>query len=291
MSILQISANKNSTQIFEEILNDITYTSESFTVALENDKIFITINDKDNSIIYIDYIAGKVTNFILDFIEPKVIREEVELGCLDLLNEEIEENIAERVEWELLHKDDNLRKDYFNIIKEDISNGFEKHKMFNLSGFLNFRFNSRRLEIKEIINIALEDFFSEESDEQFISLIKRVVSIQQPQLDLMHIVFLENDEYELITGSRERVDMRDVEKIIDEFTYDESNVIEQLHLILSILMTLVPAEIKIHTNEKNDPYISQMIKRIYNDKVTECDSCELCEEMKLLKEEEKDNEK
>ncbi|AEO93662.1 gp404 [Bacillus phage G] len=284
MKDLLINAGRSSTQIFEEIMNNNVYSSKSFKVDLKDNKVHVAIKDEKNTSKYIEYVASNIASFILNFIEPKMIRDEVELECLDLFDEEIEENIVEKVEWALLHKNEQIRQTYFLNMKNDIFDGLVSHGMFNLFGFLNFRLNDRRLEIKEYISIALEDYFSDENEEQFISLIKRIVSIQKSQIDVINLILLETNKYELITGDNKRVDIEDVEKILDEYSYDEP--VEQLHLILSVLMTLVPENIVIHMSKKQNPYIVQTLKKIFPTKTSTCESCDLCENMKILREEE-----
>lgn len=287
MKNLLIDAGRDSTQIFEEILDDIMFTSESFTVILENNSIVVTINDEENTPLYVDYIADKITNYVLNFIEPKMIRDEVELECLELLDEQIENDIIERVEWELLHKNEIVRQNYFLYLKEDIYEGLTNRGLFNLFGFLNFKTSMRRLEIKDYVNMVLEDYFIDENEEQFFNLIRKVVSIQQPQTELLNLIILGPNKYELITGNNTKIDMSEVEEIIDDLMLDKNQEVEQFHLILSVLMTIIPLKIDIHTNEKQDPYIQQALKRIYGNRVTICHYCELCEFVRYNEEDEK----
>lgn len=288
MKKIFINADRDSTQIFEEILDEIIYTSESFSIALEDKRIVVDINNEENVLLYIDYVAGKIATYILNSVEPKIIRDEVELECLDLLDDEIENAICEKVEWELLHKNEQIRQEYFENVKKEIFNGLYNYGNFNLFGFLNFRYKMRRLEIRDYINIALEDYFGDESEEQFISLVRRVVSIQQPQVELINLILFSPNDYEIITDKGQRINIEDVEKILDDYLYDDESLEQQLHLILSVLMTLVPSKIIVHVSEKQDPYISQMLKKIYVDKVTICNSCNFCEGAKLTREEDEE---
>ncbi|MNM29884.1 hypothetical protein D3C81_404320 [compost metagenome] len=41
-------------------------------------------------------------------------------------------------------------------------------------------------------------------------------------------------------------------------------------------MTLSPQNIIIHTNDLQDPFISQTLKNIYRDRATVCNDCKLC---------------
>lgn len=285
---LIIDAGKDTQLIFEDILENIFYNSNSFTVGLEDNLLIVNIEDDENRKIYIDFVAGRIVNHILLNVEPKIIREEVELSCLDLLDDEIEENIAEIVEWELLHKNSKYINKYKEDLKEEISDDLEKHGCFNLLGFLNFRFNMRRMEIQDYVNIALEDYFNDEEDEQFANLLKRLVSIQQPQIDLVHVIMIGDNEYEIITSNRERVDIEEVQHLLEQQMFDDeySEVVKQLHFIMSILMTISPAKITIHTNEKQDPYVPQMLKRIYSKRAIMCHGCEFCEGIRFMKEKE-----
>lgn len=283
MKNLIVNAGKDSTQIFEEILDTNNYTSELITIDITEDQLIINIHDEDNFSLYTDYIASRVTNHILNFIEPQIIREEVELGCLDLLDDEIEENISQRVEWEILHKNQQKRDNYFYYLQEDICDGLLNNGTFNLDGFINFRYNTRRLEIKDYVNIALEEYFTNENAEQFVSVIKKIISTFQPKIDLMHIITIDTDEHELITDQNERVDMENVKRVVDELIYDHDEIeVDQLQLILSVLTTVLPHDIMMHTEEKYDPYTSQMLKKIYGDRIKICKSCEYCESIKSI---------
>lgn len=283
MNKLLIDVGKHTTQIFKDILHDTNYDSKSFNIALEEQYIIINIIDNKHLCSIINYISNKIANYIVNFIEPKIVREEVELMCLDLFDSEIEEDIAEKTEWLTLQKDQEDRKRYLLQLRDSIFNGLKNQGLFNLLGFINFRLKDRRLEIKENVNIALEDYFNDEQDEQFVSLIKKIVSIQKIQTELIHVIMISNNKYEMITGNNEKVDIDDIRKVLDEITNKNNDTIEQFHLVLSVLMVLIPKDIVIHASEQYDPYITQMLKKIYEDRVNICNDCKLCQKTRINK--------
>jgi putative sporulation protein YtxC len=257
------------------------FDSDSFAVSLD-EMIIVDIKDDKKEDIYIDFVSNILTKYVIAAVEPNVIRDEVEKECQDFFSEDIED-IFERVQWQLLHRSEEITNSYFNRIKEDIFDGLKKHGMFNLNGFLNFKYSMRRLEIRDYINMVLDEYLTDDESDQFVSLLRKFVTIQQAKTDLIHIVVLGQNDYELITGNQERIDLKDVEKILDEMVIDENNQIEQLHLIMSVLMTLSPSEIIIHTNDEQDPYVGQTLKKIYEDRATICHGCEFCEAIRTTR--------
>lgn len=288
MKTIRIDAKHHNEPILEDILLKVvegSFKKGSFMVSL-NKSIIVDIKDEENENLYIDFISTTLVNYIISNIEPSIIMEEVDMSCGEFYSDEIDE-ISQRVQWQMLYRNDETSQKYVKQLKNDIFNCLTNHRNFNLNGFLNFKYSERRIEIQSYINMVLDEYLTDDENDQFVSILKKFVAIQPILTKSIHVVILSDNDYEIITDKNERVDMKDIEEILEEIELENDiSMIEHLHLIMSVLMTLSPNELKIHTKEKNDPYIAQTLKKIYEERAIICHDCDFCEIIKNTRNEE-----
>jgi putative sporulation protein YtxC len=282
MKELKVSVGLELQNIHEEILRNFT-NAEYPEVSLSADgAIKILLNDDDTQ--YVEYTAEILSNYIFTVIEPQLIKDEVELECVGLPEVDAD-NIAERSIWKILQSSEEANERRIQEIKEDIVDGFNSHGTFNLAGYLHFKFFMRKLEIMEYVNIVIEEFFNDGANDQFATLINQFISLKKPKTGMIHVVLKNDDEFELITDNLEKIDLGEIDDLAEDAEVDR-DMIESWHLILSTLMTFAPESIIVHTSEKINPYISQMLARVYGERAAVCYGCDFCEAIRETSEEE-----
>lgn len=284
MKNILIDVKKENKKIVEKIniYIDENQINKEYLDLTFSKVIKISIFNEEIEHSFLMFISQLLAEYILHEVEPTIIMKEVKEECVEFFSDEIED-IFQRVQWELIYKQDQETIKYTKKLELDIFEGLQKNGMFNLNGFLNFKYEERKLEIKEHVNIALDESLIDDDYNSFVNILRRLISIQKPKIDTVHVILLADDDCEVITGDNERVDIREVEDIWDEEVTDDQIQKELIYILMSLLMTLCPKEVVIHTNELQDPFIPQTLKKVYKNTVI-CNGCKLCNNIRETRE-------
>ncbi|MNJ90445.1 YtxC-like family protein [compost metagenome] len=277
MKNILIDVKKGNSEIFDEISKYVCENKiDENSIKLSFDKILkIEVFDEKIKDSFLKFISKKIADYILLRVEPDMIMKEVKEECMEFFSDEIED-IFQKAQWELIYKNDESIIEHLENINNNVFDGLKANGMFNLTGFLNFKYEDRKLEIKECVNITLDESLTNDDYHNFVNILKKFINIQKSKIDTVHVIILAEDDFEIITSDNERVDLREVEDIWDEELIENQIQKEQIYIIMSLLMTLSPQNIIIHTNDLQDPFISQTLKNIYRDRATVCNDCKLC---------------
>ncbi|MGL4731822.1 MAG: putative sporulation protein YtxC [Clostridium sp.] len=165
-----------------------------------------------------------------------------------------------------------------NDIVDKIVQFLEENPEININGFITFRMKSFCKEIHDVIEKIVEKFMVEKEYNEFIKLLKYFIEVQESKIDELHIIINESGNYAVVDKYGE--DM--LQNIIAELCEDNLNskvTIEDL--IISGLITMAPKKVVIHcaSNCKNKELI-ETIKKVFCDRVTFCEECIRCKEIK-----------
>lgn len=279
MRTLLINMDEDTLILYQSIMDNFNpdYHGILFSVEAEDDKIVIeTLVEDDSSAI--DFIAHKLSDHIIEHVEPLIVKEESTITCYDLFDEEIDDIIA-RSNWEIYHKNEEDAKEYFLQLKNDIYEIIDDLNSFDLHGFIDFRLKDRRQQINEYVEYVVDQFYEEQDDKDVIDFAKNSLSVNGSKCSQMHIVIYNKTEFEIINETYERLDIDDLRSKID-IECDE------VKFILSILVSYAPKKIILHTNSQQSPYLSRVLLKVFGENADICHGCEYCESLRLKKEEE-----
>lgn len=275
MNNITINFEKENFNLYKYIIENLEQENKAHKVLMNSRNIIVSF--EDDSIL--EKLSIVISKFIVYKIEPEIIKKEAELICFGLFDEEIKDLIEKSI-WELHYKNKTLLNIFIQSISDDILDKLQLNQSINLNGFMKFKYKERTYVIKEIINILLEEFFENDIDDQFINTLKKYISIQKNEIDFLNIIFFDLEEYKFYSKEKELIDISELEKIINKLIIDHYDPVEHFQSFISILMSLSPENIKIHQNIDCNPYFTQSLKKLYDERIELCYDCDFCRKEK-----------
>jgi len=141
------------------------------------------------------------------------------------------------------------------LIEVALIDFFKEERNLNIEGFVNFRLESYKDELKEIISSAAEEIKAESECEEFLEMIRLFISVQYPKEETVHIVKRKNG---LRILNQRKKDITGV--YTEEHHANEKFAGEDI--ILSSLIEIAPEKIVIHDEEQSEKIYST-IKKIF----------------------------
>jgi putative sporulation protein YtxC len=222
--------------------------------------------------------GNAIAQYILEEVEGSILRELIvkEFHYDHPCDLEIIEGYCKQFlfyEGESLISNDEIKKRRLAKIGSQISEYLQTHTQLNLDGFLKFRLQEYVDEMREVVEYAIDEFMMDQQYQEFISLLKYFVYIQEAKIPSAHLIH---------KGGHEFVILNDELKPIDTSDFDASFTLEILDkdinledMIVSTLITVSPQTIYIHTREPDLPVI-HTITQIFENRSTVCSYCRTC---------------
>jgi putative sporulation protein YtxC len=158
-------------------------------------------------------------------------------------------------------------------ISNEFKQFFKKNNELNLEGFIKFRLKEYKDELREVVEYAVDEFIMDKQYQEFISLLKYFVFIQEVKIPVVHLMHKGGHEFVLFNEQMIPMDMKATEdsfkiEILDqEFNFED--------LVVSTLISIAPQEIYIHTREP-EVQVIQTITQIFENRVQICEYCRQC---------------
>ncbi|MGO4499377.1 putative sporulation protein YtxC [Paenibacillus sp. 2RAB27] len=160
------------------------------------------------------------------------------------------------------------------LLKEQINALLEENPQISLDGFLKFRIQEYREELREIAEYAIDEFMMDRQYQEFISLLQYFVYIQEAKIPAAHLIHKGGHEFVILNDRMEPIDANE---------FDASFRMEMLEkdinfedMIVSTLITVSPANIYIHTRDP-ELTIIKTIGQIFEDRTSVCSYCRTCD--------------
>lgn len=161
-----------------------------------------------------------------------------------------------------------------NIIIKKLMEYFDSNSEINIDGFVTFRLQDYIKDLENIVEKAVDDYLMEREYNEFIRLLKYFVEVQDPKLEIVHIVASEDNKYVLYDEHQNEITNQCIEDFMNEVTTGEMNYDD---LLVSSLITLAPHSVVIHgINNMKNKELLDTIKNVFIGKVISCDDCSLC---------------
>lgn len=223
------------------------------------------------------YVSGVLADFILRAYEEKIIARIINTNYCYFNASEKKEilNFASdyiRNDKNIFNSLSHIRRR--NIITAKLLEYFDFSDNIILDGFINFRLKEYRKELEEIVDKAVDDFLMEREYKEFINLLKYFVEIQQPKLNIVHIVNRYDGRYILLNEKKKEITNECVREFLSEVTDGEINYDD---LLVSSLITLAPNKVIIHVESMfRNKELLETIKHVFGNRLTFCEGCDLC---------------
>jgi putative sporulation protein YtxC len=188
-------------------------------------------------------------------------------AILGFCKPEAEVDIGEKQEMIKLRKN-KITQDAYDLLKG--SNDL------NLDGFIKFRLNDYRKELREIAEYAVDEFLMDRQYQEFIALLQYFVYIQEAKIPFAHLIHKGGNEFLLFDDKMGPIDTNGsnvtltVEMLEKDINFED--------VIISTLISVSPKLVYIHTRDP-DTQVIQTIAQIFENRVELCEYCGLCKNL------------
>lgn len=158
-------------------------------------------------------------------------------------------------------------------VAQEAEDYLQEHTELHLTGFAQFRLASYRAELGEIVDYAIDEYVLDKQYQEFISLLKYFVQLQETKVPLVHLLHKGGHEFALYNESFQTLEPKPHnDRIVAEMLETEMNIED---MVISSLISVSPKHIMIHTRHPDMGAI-HTIQTIFGQRVTICVQCASC---------------
>lgn len=229
-----------------------------------------------------NYVASVVSDIILNKWQNILIQDIIRENYY-YFNQDEKDKILEYAQQYINEKNGEVgltaqnhrRNQIYKLLNEYLSN----HDQLVVDGFIRFRLKEYISELKTAIDSAVDDFLIEREYGEFIQLLRYFVEIQEPRIEMVHVVVKKNGLFGLYDKDKERINNNNIQDFAMDLMENEINYED---LLISALISLSPRKIVFHYNEINCPKNTlTTLKDVFVERVEVCNECEWCQEFRL----------
>jgi putative sporulation protein YtxC len=221
------------------------------------------------------FAADTMAAFILDEMEQKLLRDiitghyryedEVDVSSI----EQYCRQVLDQPEAADLPRSRQRRQ---HKIADSLFHYLEQHSEMNLIGFIRFRLTDYMNELREVAEYAIDEFIMDQQYQEFISLLKYFVYIQETKIPVAHLMHRGGNEFTLYNEQMNPIDTEQFDGFTLELLDKEINFED---MIVSTLISVSPQKIVIHTRDPEEQVI-KTIMQIFENRAMICTYCKLC---------------
>ena len=231
----------------------------------------------DNVPLFMSILANIITDCIISFYEPALIRRTLNFNYFYFDN--LEKKSIEEICYDSITLDDDNN---FKYRKEEIWPSVLKYisenKSIVLDGFVNFRLEDYMCTIEDIVDYSVNKYIVEKEYNEFINLLKLYINSKESEADLVHLIYI-NGESLLLDKDKNIISLSNDAfnaKYLSDISFSSNDY------ALNALLTLLPKRIEIHIVGYEDEFINTL-KLIFESKIYICrEDCNICRTYKIL---------
>lgn len=221
------------------------------------DKKLSKININGNNIHKGSYRWNQLTTEVSRILESHIVKHIEEIMVKDIIKKEY------LFEGEDNQKAYNYFKDYNRnyFWSTKIFEHFQNQSILNIEGLIRFKSKDYVESLGEYLDFAVDELVMDKQYEEFLSLLKYFVYIQEPKADLVH-VNINGEDFEIFDK-----DLKPITQVEDEsknLLLDADIHVEDM--LVSSLITLSPQHIFVYTND-TESMVVKTITTIFEDRV------------------------
>jgi putative sporulation protein YtxC len=148
----------------------------------------------------------------------------------------------------------------------------EENTYLNINGFVRFRLHDYIEELHEVVEYAIDEYLMEKQYQEFISLLKYFVYIQDAKIPAAHLMHKGENDFELLNERLEPIETKQMDGFVVEMVDKE---ISYEDMIVSTLITVSPQKVYIHTREP-EMQVIKTIQQIFEERANLCTYCASC---------------
>jgi len=299
--LLSIVTNSQSKAIKDIVLNKVEHeinnrVSKKVAVVVkdqEHDSVHVidNINQNQTEKLSIKQILSEIiAGIIIEVYEDTLVMRILNGQKYEILNTLDKEFVLKKVKHYIdMQKNynfgfqNNLDCDRYLMVKSKLFEYMKNADRLLIEGFINFRLKEYIKELENYINIAVEELFLEQRNNEFIGLLRYFVHIQTAKEDTVHIICNSRSnysDYRLFNSMKKDI----TEKYFEYFFADSLSLdIDNDDMLISALITISPKKIIFHKFNDNGENTSintealEIIKQVFENRVYFCESCKFCD--------------
>ncbi|ULL14207.1 putative sporulation protein YtxC [Paenibacillus sp. H1-7] len=159
------------------------------------------------------------------------------------------------------------------IIAEAAYTYLQENSDMHLQGFMNFRLRPYIEELHEMAEYAIDEFLMDQQYQEFISLLKYFVYIQEAKIPAAHLLHKGGNDFLLLNDRMEPIDTSQNDATLTVEMLEKDINFEDV--IVSTLISVSPQHIFIHTRDP-EVQVIKTIMQIFENRVQLCDYCRVC---------------
>lgn len=261
-----------SVNLKEKPAGNITFLSCDFNGTLQGGR------QHDGEILFRHFVADIISDVILNHWEKAILTEIIRESYYYFNDEEksiIFQYTRNYIYGEKMIPGQMDRLDRKSFIIKRLVDFLGQNDSIVIDGFIRFRLKEYINDLKEAVDLAVDDFLMEREYREFIQLLKYFVEIQEPKVDLVHVLINPKGAYKLYD---EKHDVISSEFLEGYFLDVIDNEINYEDLLISALITIAPNKIVFHGCTPNKPDSTlETIKNVFAGRVSQCAGCKLCQ--------------
>ena len=270
---IKLISKKTTKYLLNELntikINDIYFSCKKFKLYYN---IIIHYKGK-NVVLFYKKISKIISNFIIYNFEEKIIKSLIKLDYFYF--DEIEQHrILNTTLQDLYNSDEAIyspnerKKSIYNKVYSYISS----NRSIILKGFINFRLKEYFDFLLEQVDKSVNKYIVEKEYYEFISILRLYINSESSNCNIIHLVY-RNSKPILLDENKSIID---VEKDLLNKKYLSDISFSSNDYALNTLLNLIPQKIIVHLIDKDIDEFINTIKLIFEDKVSICSDCAIC---------------
>lgn len=241
--------------------------------------MYTTLGDVPN--LFLGILSDLLTNCILFFYEPLILKRLLNFYYFyfdEFEKKQIEENCYECIMLDesgsFQYRREEIWLSVFSYLQEN--------KAMILDGFVNFRLDTYRKTLEEVVDSAVNQYIIEKEYDEFINLLKLYIESKDAIYPIVHLIY-SNGESILLNQEKHVIHLEDNifnAKYLSDISFSSNDY------ALNSLLTLLPKKIEIHLIGYEDEFINTL-KLIFGTRISICTDCSLCRTYRILNNAEK----
>lgn len=237
---------------------------------------------EDTQMLFKHYLADVISDVILNHWEDLLLREIIRENYYYFGDEE--KSIIFQYSLRHINREE---KDFQNTIYwlgrknriiQKIMDYLNVNNRINIDGFIRFRLKEYIGELRDATEKAVDEFLMEREYREFIQLLKYFVEVQEPRIDLVHVL-IDGSFFKLLDEQMQPVKNEYLEGFIVNMVDSEINYED---LLISALISIAPKKVTLHyKSQESNSATLETIKSVFEGRVGKCRGCSFCKDPQI----------
>ena len=230
---------------------------------------------KERSEEFTYHLASVLTEYIIDQYETKLIHRLITQEFETMAEEERAAVYIEVVAILQGTSSLSLAKTARLQLRSDVLSALTEYlaleELLIVEGFVHFRLGKYKQSLRHLVRMAAESIRRQRAHQEFITLLRCFVELQEPLIQVAHVIVRPNGLYRVLDSKKSLIDNEYLEGLPASLVNHDLDIED---LLISALLTIAPRDIILHFPE--DWPTTDAIQTIFLDKIQFCPGCNHC---------------